>query len=141
MQQKIQIIGWLGRDPEVRYTPKGLAVANFPVSTERKYRDSEGKRVKEIVWFSVQVWGAPGESCGRYLKKGHLVMVYGRLIPDPKTCGPKVWRSEDGQAKANFEINAATVMFLPPVMTQYGIPVESADDDPYAETELAKSRS
>lgn len=141
MQQRIQIIGWLGRDPEVRYTPKGLAVANFPVSTERKYVDSDNKKVKETVWFSIQVWGKPGESCGRYLRKGHLVMVDGRLVCDPKTGGPKIWKTEDHQARANFEINASSVKFLPPIMTQYGIPVESADDDPYAATDQSDRQS
>jgi single-strand DNA-binding protein len=105
------IVGHLGRDPEMRYAPSGQPVTNFSVATSRKYTASDGSNVEETSWFKVSVWGKQAESCNQYLKKGSLVVVEGRLVPDPKTGGPKIWQGQNGSG-ASFDINANTVRFL-----------------------------
>jgi single-strand DNA-binding protein len=111
MYHTIIIVGNLGRDPEMRYTPSGQAVTNFNVATSRKYTDSSGQLVQETVWFRVSVWGKQAETCNQYLKKGRSVLVEGVLRPDPKTGGPKIWQGQNGPG-ASFEVNANTVRFL-----------------------------
>ena len=83
MYQKLLIIGRLGRDPEMRFTPTGQAVTSFSVATDRSYTDQAGKPVKETVWFKVSAWGKLAETCNTYLQKGKLVLVEGRLTVDP----------------------------------------------------------
>ena len=112
MYQHITIVGRLGRDPEMRYTPSGQAVTSFNVATDRQYTDGNGQKVKETTWFRVSVWGKQAESANTYLKKGSTVLVDGRLTPDPKTGGPRVWKRDDGTESASFEIAASTVRFL-----------------------------
>jgi single-strand DNA-binding protein len=112
MYHTIIIVGNLGRDPEMRYTPSGQAVTNFNVATNRQYTDSNGQQVKETIWFRVSTWGKQAETCNQYLKKGNKVLVEGRLVPDQATGGPRVWTRQDGTASASFEISANTVRFL-----------------------------
>jgi len=112
MFQTIIIAGNLGRDPEMRYTPSGQAVTSFNVATNRNYTDSNGQQVKETIWFRVSVWGKQAESTHNYLKKGSKVIVEGRLIADPASGGPRIFKRSDGSSGASFEINASTVRFL-----------------------------
>lgn len=112
MYQTIIVVGNLGRDPEMRYTPSGSAVTNFNIATNRQWTNSEGNQVKETVWFRISAWGKQAESCNQYLQKGSRVLVEGRLIADPDTGGPKLWFREDGSPAASFEVNAQTVRFL-----------------------------
>lgn len=111
MYQKLVIIGRLGRDPEMRFTPTGQAVTSFSVATDRSYTDQSGKPVKETVWFKVSAWGKLAETCNTYLQKGKLVLVEGRLNAD-KSGGPRVWTGQDGMPRATYEITANTVKFL-----------------------------
>lgn len=106
------LVGNVGRDPEMRYTPAGQAVTSFSVATNRQYVNSNGETIKETAWFRVSVWGKQAESCNQYLKKGAKVLVEGRLTPDPSTGGPRIWTGQDGQPRASFEINAQVVRFL-----------------------------
>ena len=112
MYQKLVIVGRLGRDPEMRYTPTGQAVTSFSVATDRQYSDQSGKPVKETVWFKVTAWGKLAETCNTYLQNGKLVLIEGRLTVDTKTGGPRVWTGQDGQARASYEVTAQTVKFL-----------------------------
>ena len=112
MYQSITIVGRLGRDPEMRYTPNGQAVTSFSVATDRQYTDANGQKVKETTWFRVSVWGKQADPCNQYLKQGSVVLVDGRLTPDPKTGGPRVWKKQDGSEGASFEISATAVRFL-----------------------------
>lgn len=107
----IILVGNLGKDPEMRYTPSGQAVTNLSVATNRQYTGSDGQQVKETTWFRVSVWGKQAESCAQYLKKGRMVLVEGRLTPDPKTGGPRVWQGQNGPGAA-YEVSANTVRFL-----------------------------
>jgi single-strand DNA-binding protein len=112
MYQKMIIVGNLGRDPEMRYTPGGQAVTNMSVATNRRYNDSNGQRVDETTWFRVSVWGNQAEAVNQYLQQGSRVLVEGRLNPDPETGGPRIWTRNDGTPGASFEITAWRVVFL-----------------------------
>ena len=112
MYQKIIIVGNLGGDPEMRYTPSGQAVTNFSVATNRQYTSSDGQRVKETVWFRVSAWGRQAETCNQFLRRGSKVLVEGRLTADPATGGPRTWTGSDGQMRASYEITAQSVNFL-----------------------------
>jgi len=112
MYHTIIIVGNLGRDPEMRYTPSGQAVTNFSVATNRQYTSSDGTQVKETIWFRVSTWGKQAETCNQYLRKGSKVLVEGRLVPDPGSGGPRIWTRQDGSSSASFEVSASTVRFL-----------------------------
>jgi single-strand DNA-binding protein len=112
MYHTIIIVGNVGRDPEMRYTPSGQAVTSFSVATSRNYTNSSGQRVDETIWFRISAWGRQAETCNQYLKKGNKVLVEGRLTADPQTGGPRVWTRQDGTPGASFEISASNVRFL-----------------------------
>jgi single-strand DNA-binding protein len=112
MYHKVIIVGHLGRDPEMRYTPSGQPVTNFSVASTRKWTGSDGNPAEETVWVRVAAWGKLGETCNQYLSKGRLVLVEGRLTPDKDSGGPRVWTGNDGVARAQYEITAETVRFL-----------------------------
>jgi len=108
------IVGNLGRDPEMRYTPSGKPVTDFSVAVNRQYTGANGQAVKDVVWFKVSTWGKQAETCNQYLKKGAKVLVEGRLDYDPKTGGPKTWEGQDGTYHTGFGLVAQTVRFLSP---------------------------
>jgi single-strand DNA-binding protein len=110
--QKITIVGNLGRDPEMRYTPGGQAVTNFTVASNRQYTASSGERVKETTWFRISAWGRQAETVNQYLKTGSQVLVEGRMTPDKESGGPRVWTRQDGTSAASFEVTAERVVFL-----------------------------
>ncbi|HMZ06655.1 MAG TPA: single-stranded DNA-binding protein [Anaerolineales bacterium] len=112
MYHTLIIVGNLGKDPEMRYTPSGQAVTSFSVATSRQYTAGNGEQVKETVWFRVSAWGKTAEICNQYLKKGSKVLVEGRLTPDKATGGPRIYTRQDGTAGSSFEVTAATVRFL-----------------------------
>ena len=112
MYHTIILVGNLGKDPEMRYTPSGQAVTSFSVATSRQYTGQTGQKVKETIWFRVSAWGKQAETCNQYLRKGSKVLVEGRLTPDPSTGGPRVFTRQDGTTGASFEINASNVRFM-----------------------------
>lgn len=114
MYHTLIIVGNLGKDPEMRYTPSGQAVTSFPVASNRKYTSSNGEQVNETIWFRISAWGKQAEICNQYLKKGSKVLIEGRLTPDKNTGGPRIWQKQDGTSGASFEVNAQTVRFLTP---------------------------
>lgn len=122
------IVGNLGRDPEMRYTPSGQAVCNLSVAVNDDYTNSGGERVKRTIWIHVSTWGKQAETCNQYLKKGSKVLVEGRLTADPATGGPKIYTGQDGTPRANFDISASTVRFLSSAR-QEGEAAEVARDD------------
>jgi single-strand DNA-binding protein len=109
---KIVVVGNLGRDPEMRYTPGGQAVTNFSMASNRQYTSSSGEKVKETTWFRVSAWGRTAEIVNQYLKSGSQVLVEGRMTPDKATGGPRVWTKQDGTPASSFEITAERVVFL-----------------------------
>ncbi len=76
---KVILIGRLGKDPEMRYTPQGVAVTTFNVATNESYKDREGKEVENTEWHRIVTWRKLAEICGQYLKKGSLVYIEGKL--------------------------------------------------------------
>ncbi len=110
--QEIIIIGHLGRDPEMRYTSAGVAVASFPVAANRRYHDVQGELIKETVWFQVSAWEKQAENATQYLERGSQVMVRGRLNPDPETGRPRIWEKRDGSPAASYEVTAREIIYL-----------------------------
>lgn len=129
MYQKIMIVGNLGNDPEMRYTPSGQAVTSFSVATNRRYTDANGQKVDETVWFRVSAWGRLAETCHEYLKKGRKVLVEGRLTAD-ENGGPRIWTDNNGNPRASFEISAITVQFLGGEQQGHGF-APGSDDEPF----------
>ncbi|WP_322509182.1 single-stranded DNA-binding protein [Anaerolinea sp.] len=111
MFQTLILIGNLGKEPEMRYTPSGQPVTTLSVATNRRYSGANGQPVKETAWFRVTVWGKQAETCNQFLHKGSKVLVEGRLTPDPETGGPRVWEN-NGKHGASYEVTASTVRFL-----------------------------
>jgi single-strand DNA-binding protein len=112
MYHKVTIVGYLGRDPEMRYTPDGTPVTNFSVATSRRWSRQDGTQEEETVWWRVTAWRRQAEICNQYLQKGRLVLVEGEMKPDPATGGPRIWTGNDGIARASFEMTARIVKFL-----------------------------
>ncbi|MDH5605648.1 MAG: single-stranded DNA-binding protein [Anaerolineae bacterium] len=110
--QKIILVGNLGRDPEMRYTPGGQAVTNFSIATNRQYTASNGEKVKETVWWRISAWGRTAETTNQYLKQGSKVLIEGRMNHDKETGGPRVYARQDGTHGANYELTADRVVFM-----------------------------
>ncbi len=106
MYQKVIIIGNLGRDPEMRYTPNGTPVTDFSVATTRRWTDQSGQAQEKTVWFRVSAWRRLAETCNQYLSKGRQVLVEGELSE------PKPYQGRDGQWRASLEVTARDVKFL-----------------------------
>ena len=102
---KVILVGRLGQNPEVRYTPSGAAVANFSVATNESWTDKSGQKLERTEWHKVVVWGKLAELCNQYLAKGRQVYVEGRLQT-------RQWQDKDNQTKYTTEIQAQTVQFL-----------------------------
>jgi single-strand DNA-binding protein len=130
MYQKITIVGNLGRDPEMRYTPSGQAVTNFNVATNRRYTSSDGQTVDETTWFRISVWGRQAETCNQYLRQGSRVLVEGRITPDPATGGPRIWTRQDGTPGASFEISSNFVKFLSTRQEDEAYQASASEDQP-----------
>lgn len=112
MYQKLTIVGNLGRDPEMRYTPSGQAVTNFSVATNRKWTTGDGQQQEETIWFRVSTWGRLAETCNQYLRKGQQVFCEGRLTVDRETGEPRVWQDQSGKWRSSYEMTALEVKFL-----------------------------
>ena len=138
---KIIVIGNLGRDPEMRYTPNGQSVTSFSVASNRKYTTAAGEQREETEWFNVSAWGRHAELCNQYLTKGQQVYVEGRLHS-------RTYETRDGQTRFVNEINLTDVQFLSrgaemggeasgyapgagPGMGDEGPPMDDVDDLPF----------
>ena len=102
---KIIVVGNLGRDPELRYTPQGNAVCNFSVATNEKRRDKGGDLQDMTTWFRITLWGKQAETASKYLTKGRPVYVEGRLRVEE-------WTDRDGKNRYTLEVNATDLQFL-----------------------------
>jgi single-strand DNA-binding protein len=111
MFHTIIVVGNLGKEPELRYTPSGQPVVSFPVASNRRYTGQNGQNVQGTIWFRVSVWGKQAEACNEHLHKGQRVLVEGHLNPDPSTGSPRVWEFQN-RPTASYEITATTVRFL-----------------------------
>jgi single-strand DNA-binding protein len=129
MFQQITIVGYLGNDPVMRFTPSGTAVTSFTVAANYSYTNNAGQKVDETTWFKISVWGSQAESCNQYLKKGRPVLVVGRLRGDPQTGRPTIYNRKDGTPGASFEVTAQNVRFLPSGGDSGGYQADMGDDD------------
>lgn len=111
MYHKVTVVGYLGRDPEMRYTGDGVPVTTLSIAASRKWSNSDGSKGEETTWFRVTVWRQQAEHVAQFLHKGSLVLIEGRLNPD-KNGGPRIWTGQDGQPRASFELTAEMVRFL-----------------------------
>jgi single-strand DNA-binding protein len=102
---KVMIIGNLGRDPEMRYTPSGRPVTSFSVATSRTWNTSDGERRTETEWFNIVAWGNLAEICNQYLSKGQRVYVEGRLQT-------RRWEDNDGNKHTSTEVVANEMILL-----------------------------
>ena len=102
---KVMIIGHLGRDPEMRYTPSGRPVTTFSLAVSRSWNTTDGKRKSETEWFNIVSWGKLAEICKKYLHKGQQVYIEGRLQT-------RDWEDKEGQKHTNVEVVANEMMML-----------------------------
>ena len=102
---KITIVGYLGRDPELRYTPQGTAVCNFSVATTEKRKNVRGETEEHTIWFRIAAWGRQAELAAEYLAKGKQVYVEGRLRREEYT-------DREGLQRTSLEVNASDIQFL-----------------------------
>jgi single-strand DNA-binding protein len=103
---KVILIGNLGSDPEVRYTPSGVAVAQFNIATSEEWKDKDsGEKRERTEWHRIVAWRRLGEICGEYLSKGQQVYVEGRIQTN-------TWEDKEGNKRYTTEIIANTVQFL-----------------------------
>lgn len=101
---KITIVGYLGRDPELRYTPQGTAICNLSVATTEK-RKQDGEEREITTWFRVKAWGKQGELCNEYLSKGSQVYLEGTLTQEKYT-------DREGEERTSLEVNMKDFKFL-----------------------------
>lgn len=125
--QQFIIIGRVGRDAEMRYTPNGQAVTSFSVAVSENYT-KDGEKVKSTVWIRVTAWGKLAEVCNQYIKKGKLVQCIGKLKGD--TAGnPRIFNKQDGTPSASFEMTANSVLFLSKDDAQTSEAVQIVDEE------------
>ncbi len=102
---KVMIIGHLGKDPEMRYTPSGRPVTTFTLAVSRQWNSADGERHTETEWFNIVAWGNLAEICKQYLVKGQQVYIEGRLQT-------RRWDDKEGQKHTSVEVVASEMMML-----------------------------
>lgn len=120
---KVMIIGRLGRDPEMRYTPSGRPVTTFNVATTRTWNSSDGERHSETEWFNVVAWGSLAEICKQHLVKNQQVYIEGRLQT-------RKWEDNSGNKRSSTEIVANEM-----IMIGDRSEINSSDDDPGSQSD------
>lgn len=125
---RVMIIGNLGSEPEMRFTPNGNPVTSFRVATNRVYTTREGERKQETEWFTVVAWNKLAEQCNQFLTKGRLIYAEGRLRTH-------TWESQDGQKHYRTEIIANRVTFLDK-QALASLPEEGTEEAGVGEPEL-----
>jgi single-strand DNA-binding protein len=102
---KITIVGNLGRDPELRYTPQGTPVCSFTVATNERRKDKAGEMQDSTTWFRITLWGRQAETASQYLTKGRPIYVEGRLRVEE-------WTDRDGKQRYTLEVHATDMQFI-----------------------------
>jgi single-strand DNA-binding protein len=108
MYQQITLIGNLGRDPEMRYTPSGLPVTTFSVAVTKVTTNAEGQRNEKTIWFRVTAWRKLAETASQYLTKGSKVLIVGEVEE------ANAYMDKEGKPRASVEVTAQTIKFLTP---------------------------
>jgi len=102
---KITLVGNLGRDPELRYTPQGTPVCSFSMATNERRKDKSGEMQDQVTWFRVTLWGRQAETASQYLSKGRPVYIEGRLRVEE-------WTDRDGKPRHTLEVHATDMQFI-----------------------------
>ena len=127
MLNKIMLIGHLGRDPEMNYTPSGIAVTKFSLAVSRVTKTSTGEKRDETEWFNIIAWRQLAETCSTYLHKGSKIYIEGRLTQ-------RKYTDRDGVQRTAIEVTASDMEMLTPKSAQGGsenfLAGESTDNDP-----------
>ena len=124
---KVMIIGNVGTDPEMRFTPNGNPVTSFRVATNWVYTTPEGERKQETEWFTVVAWNRLAENCNQFLTKGQRVYAEGRIRT-------RAWEGQDGQRRSRSEVIANRVLFLDK-QALAPLPAEGIEEVAHAEPE------
>ncbi len=127
---KVFLIGNLTRDPELRYTPSGLAVVNLRLAVNRRYKDRNGENKEDVCFVTVTAWDKQAEVCNQYLQKGKPVFVEGRLQS-------RSWETSDGQKRNVLDIRAERIQFL----GSPGIPKPESHAGPEAEVDVLEEKN
>jgi single-strand DNA-binding protein len=115
---KITLVGNLGRDPELRYTPQGTPVCSFSMATNERRKDKTGEMQDHTTWFRVTLWGRQAETASQYLTKGRPIYIEGRLRVEE-------WTDRDGKARYTLEVHGTDMQFIGGARTDEA-PVERA---------------
>ncbi len=118
---KVLLIGNLGADPELRYTPSGAAVANFTMATREQWTTKEGEKQDRTEWHRIVAWRRLGEICGEYLHKGSLVYIEGRLQT-------RSWEDRDGNKRYTTEIIALGMQMLDKIGKEAQTQAQSSEE-------------
>ncbi|MGB9617961.1 MAG: single-stranded DNA-binding protein [Desulfomonilaceae bacterium] len=102
---KVMLLGYLGRDPEVRYTSSGRAVATFTLATSQRWKDQDGTEQERTEWHRIVAWGKLGEICSEYLSKGKQIFLEGRIQS-------REWEDQDGNKRTTYEIVANDIIMV-----------------------------
>jgi len=116
---RVMLLGHLGKDPEVRYTSSGRAVATFTLATSQRWRDQDGTDQERTEWHRIVAWGRLGEICGEYLSKGKQVFLEGRIQS-------RDWEDQDGNKRTTVEIVANDIIMV----GSSGMPQSRPDEAP-----------
>lgn len=119
--QQITLIGNLGGDPELRFTPSGVAVASFNLAVNRSWNDANGQKQDKTTWFRVSVWNKQAEAVSQYLTKGRQVLVIGEMEE------ARAFTDKEGNARASLEVKAQSVRFLGQRGGEGSTPTETSD--------------
>jgi single-strand DNA-binding protein len=119
---KVMIIGHLGRDPQMRFTPNGKSVASFSVACDRSWKSADGEKRKDTEWFNVVAWGDLAEISKQYLSKGSLVYVEGRLQT-------RDWSDKKGNQHKSVEVIARDILLIDSKKNQDG--TDDSEDFPF----------
>ncbi len=131
---KIIIVGNLGRDPELRYTPQGTAVCNFSMATNEKRRDKSGEMQDVTTWFRITLWNRQAENASKYLQKGGSVYIEGRLKLDE-------WTDRDGNTRQTLDVTATEMQFLGGRQEGMSAAAGSSSSNQFSDSEPEKTDS
>lgn len=132
---KVILLGRLGGDPELKYTPNGMAVCNFSMATSESWQDKSGQKQEKTEWHRIVVWGKLAELCNQYLTKGRQAFVEGKL-------STRSWEDKDGQKRYMTEVTASTVQFIggnASTSKDQGAPAPSDKDVPQSQPPVTDS--
>jgi single-strand DNA-binding protein len=102
---KVTIVGYLGRDPELRYTPQGTAVCSFSVATSEKRKDKTGEMQDNTTWFKITLWNKQAETASKYLTKGSQIYIEGKLRTEE-------WTDKEGKTRTSLEVTGTDMQFI-----------------------------